>query len=242
MSYYRTLIQQATSFVNLLVAAYKFENNGNDSYINAYNGTVGSFVVFSTTNAVDGSAGQFGNNVNSRITIADNDAFSFTDGTNDKPFSIKADIYINQTATINSIYSRYSGSNNNTSEYIFYVRSTNKLAVLLFNKAPGGVYIGAEVSTALSNNTAYNVIVTYNGSGSWTGIKIYVNGVSQTLSALNNGSGYTSMGNTSLLTQIANTSTANNPFRGTIDELYIFKAELNQVQIDVLQTKYFPNF
>ena len=52
MSYYRTLIQQATSFVNLLVAAYKFENNGNDSYINAYNGTVGSAVIFSTTNAL----------------------------------------------------------------------------------------------------------------------------------------------------------------------------------------------
>lgn len=242
MSYYRTLIQQATSFVNLLVAAYKFENNGNDSYINAYNGTVGSAVIFSTTNAVDGSAGQFGNDTYSRITIADNDAFSFTDGTNDKPFSIKANIYITQTAIINTIFSRYTGSNNNTSEYILYIRSTNKLALLLFNKAAGGVYIGAEVTTALSNNTAYNVIVTYNGSGSWTGIKIYVNGVSQTLSALNNGSGYTSMGNTSLLTQIANTSTTNNPFRGTIDELYVFNAELTPAQITTLQTNYYPSF
>jgi hypothetical protein len=62
------------------------------------------------------------------------------------------------------------------------------------------------------------------------------------LSALNNGSGYTSMGNTFSFTQIANTSTTNYPFRGTIDELYPFKSELNQAQIDVLQTKYFPNF
>ena len=242
MSYYRTLIQQATSFVNLLVAAYKFENNGNDSYINGYNGTVGSAVVFSSTNAVDGLAGQFGDNTNSRITIADNDAFSFTDGTNDKPFSIKANINYNQLGAINPIFSRYTGSNNNTSEYLFYLRSNGKLALLLFNKASGGVYIGAEVTTPLSNNTPYNVIVTNNGSGLWTGIKIYVNGVSQTLSALNHGSGYTSMGNTSLLSQIANTSTTSNPFRGTIDELYIFKAELNQVQVDALQTKYYPNF
>lgn len=242
MSYYRTLIQQATTFVNLLVAAYKFENNGNDSYINGYNGTVGSAVIFSTTNAVDGSAGQFGNNVNSRITIADNDAFSFTDGTNDKPFSIKANINYTSLSIISPIFSRYTGSNNNTSEYLFYLRSTGKLALLLFNKAAGGVYIGAEVSTALSNNTAYNVIVTYNGSGSWTGIKIYVNGVSQTLSALNNGSGYTSMGNTSLLTQIANNSTTSNPFRGTIDELYVFNAELTPAQITTLQTNYYPSF
>jgi len=242
MSYYRTLIQQATSFVNLLVAAYKFENNGNDSHTNAYNGTVGSAVVFSATNAVDGSAGQFGLDPNSRITIADNNAFSFTDGTNDKPFSIKANIYITQLGAINSIFSRYTGSNNNTSEYIFYVRSTNKLAVLLFNKAAGGVYIGAEVTTPLSNNTPYNVIVTYDGSGLWTGIKIYLDGVSQTLAPLNNGSGYTSMGNTSLLTQIANTSTANYPFRGTIDELYVFNAELTPAQITTLQTNYYPNF
>jgi hypothetical protein len=242
MSYYRTLIQQATTFVNLLVAAYKFENNGNDSHTNGFNGTVGSAVIFSTSNAVDGSAGQFGNDTNSRITIADNDAFSFTDGTNDKPFSIKANIYITQTAIINTIFSRYTGSNNNTSEYILYIRSTNKLALLLFNKAAGGVYIGAEVTTALSNNTPYNVVCTYNGSGSWTGIKIYVNGVSQTLAALNNGSGYTSMGNTSLLTQIANTSTTNNPFRGTIDELYVFNAELTPAQITTLQTNYYPSF
>jgi len=242
MSYYRTLIQQATSFVNLLVAAYKFENNGNDSYINAYNGTVGSTVIFSTSNAVDGSAGQFSNNVNSRITITDNDAFSFTDGTNDKPFSIKANIYYVQLGAINPIFCRYSGSNNNTSEYLFYLRSNGKLALLLFNKASGGVYIGAETSAALVVNTAYNVIVTNNGSGLWTGIKIYLDGVSQTLAPLNNGSGYTSMGNTSLLSQIANTSTTNYPFRGTIDELYIFKSELNQVQVDVLQSNYYPNF
>lgn len=224
-----------------LLAAYKL-SDGTDSYINAYNGTVGSAVIFSTTNAVDGSAGQFNNNVNSRITIADNDAFSFTDGTNDKPFSIKANIYCTQLGGISPIFCRYTGSNNNTSEYLFYLRSNGKLALLLFNKASGGVYIGAETSAALVVNTAYNVVCTYSGSGSWTGIKLYVNGVSQTLSALNNGSGYTSMGNTSLLTQIANTSTTNNSFRGTIDELYPFKSELNQAQIDVLQTKYFPNF
>ena len=224
-----------------LLAAYKL-SDGTDSYINAYNGTVGSAVIFSTSNAVDGSAGQFGDNTNSRITIADNDAFSFTDGTNDKPFSIKVNIYYTQLGAINPIFSRYTGSNNNTSEYLFYLRSNGKLALLLFNKASGGVYIGAETSAALVVNTAYNVVCTYSGSGSWTGIKIYVNGVSQTLSALNNGSGYTSMGNTSLLSQIANISTVVNAYRGTLDELYIFKSELNQTQIDVLQTKYYPNF
>ena len=50
------------------------------------------------------------------------------------------------------------------------------------------------------------------------------------------------MGNTSLLSQIANTSTTSYPFRGTIDELYVFNAELNTTQVAALQSNYYPNF
>lgn len=242
MSYYRTLIQQATSFVNLLVAAYKFENNGNDSHTNGFNGTVGSAVTFSSTNAVDGLAGQFINNVNSRITIADNNAFSFNNGTIDSPFSIKANINIAVGGATNPIFSKWNGTNTNASEYLFFVRTTNRLALLLFNKTAGGVYIGAEVTTALSGTTPYNVVATYDGSGLWTGIKIYVNGVSQSLTAVNSGTGYTSMGNTTVTPTIGNSITNNNPFRGTIDELYVFNAELTPAQVTTLQTNYYPNF
>jgi hypothetical protein len=242
MNYYRSLIQTSTSFLNLLVAAYKFENNGNDSYVNAYNGTVGSAVVFSSTNAVDGLAGQFISNTNSRLTIADNNAFSFTNGTIDTAFSIKANITSSNSTTIQPIFSKYTGSNNNTSEYLLYTRSTTgRLALLLFNKNSGGGFIGVETTITVTNGVTTNIIVTYDGSAVWTGIKIYINGTLQSVTNISSGS-YVGMGNTAVTPIIGNRSGGNNPFIGTIDELYIFNAALNATQVTTLQSNYYPNF
>lgn len=94
----------------------------------------------------------------------------------------------------------------------------------------------------MSGKTPYNVVATYDGSGVWTGIKIYVNGVSQSLTAVSNGTGYTSMGNTTVTPIIGNRSGGNSPFVGTIDELYIFNAKLTPAQITTLQSNYYPNF
>lgn len=243
MSYYRTLIQEETGFSNLVVATYKFEGNGNDSHINAYNGTVGSSVAFSTTNAVDGLAGQFINNTNSRIVIADNNAFSFTNGLTDTPFSIKANIRTASITLTQPIFSKYTGANNNTSEYLFYTRGgTGRLAILLFNKNAGGGFIGVETTASVANGLVNNVIVTYDGSGTIGGIQMFINGVFQ--SSVNNISSgtYVGMGNTAVTPIIGNRSGGNAPFVGTIDELYIFNAVLNATQIDTLQTQYYPNF
>jgi hypothetical protein len=242
MSYYRSLIQTVTTFKNLLVAAYKFENNGNDSHTNGFNGTVGSAVTFSSTNAVDGLAGQFISNTNSRITIADNNAFSFTNGTTDTPFSIKANITSTNSTTIQPIFSKYTGSNNNTSEYLLYTRSTTgRLSLLLFNKNAGGGFIGVETTSTVTNGLVTNIIVTYDGSGTVGGIQMYINGILQSVNNISSGS-YVGMGNTTVTPIIGNRSGGNNPFIGTIDELYVFNAELTPEQVTTLQTNYYPNF
>lgn len=231
-----------SSFKNLLVAAYKFEGNGDDSYLNSYNGTNGGSVTFSSTNASSGLAGQFISNTNSRLTIADNSAFSFTNGVSDTPFSIKANITSLNSTTLQPIFSKYNGNNNNTSEYLFYTRaSTGRLAILLFNKNVGGGFIGAETTVTVTNGLVTNVIVTYDASAVWTGIKMYINGVSQTLTNISSGT-YVGMGDTTVTPIIGNRSGGNNPFIGTIDELYIFNTNLNPTQISALQTNYYPNF
>ena len=242
MSYYRSLIQTVTTFKNLLVAAYKFENNGNDSHTNGFNGTVGSAVTFSSTNAVDGLAGQFISNTNSRITIADNDAFSFTNGTTDTAFSIKANITSTNSTTIQPIFSKWNGSNNNTSEYLFYTRATTgRLAILLFNNVGTNRFIGVETTASVTNGFVNNVIVTYDGSGTVGGIQMYINGILQSVTNISSGT-YVGMGNTTLTPIIGNRSGGNAPFIGTIDELYVFNAELTPAQATTLQTNYYPNF
>lgn len=243
MSYYRSLLNySASALKNALLAVYKFENNGNDSLGN-YNATsVGSAVSFSSANAVNGLAMQTANSVNSRISLpVTGNPFSFTTGTVDKPFSIKANIYLRGLGTIQPILSKWNGSNNSTSEYLFYIRANNTLTIYLLNKT-GSVYIGANYATPLLINTNYNVVVTYDGSGVWTGIKMYVNGTNVTLTSFNSGTGYTSMGITALVPTIGNNVITNNPFIGMIDEKYIFNRVITQTEVNTLQTQYYPNF
>jgi hypothetical protein len=224
-----------------LFAVYKFEGNGNDS-LGVYNATtIGSGVTFTIQNAVNGLAMQTANSVNTRISLPIN-TFSFTTGTVDKPFSIKANIRMRGTFSQQSILSKYNGTLTNASEYYFYVRSTNQLAFLLFNKNAGGIYIGATTPTPILINTNYNVVVTYDGSGLWTGIKIYINGVSQTLTSLSSAGTYIGMRTTTLIPTIGNSVSQNNPFIGMIDELYVFNGAITQAQVNTLQTQYYPNF
>lgn len=242
-TYYRSLIQSISALKSGLIAAYKFESNGNDSY-STYNGTVGTSVTFSTTNAVDGLAGQFTRVINSRITLpTTGNAFSFTNGTTDRPFSIKANIYLRGLGVTQTILGKYSGSANNTSEYFFYVRPTNQLAIVCCNRLTGNVIIGAQTAV-LSLNTAYNVVVTYDASGTFGGFKIYINGVSQTLTNISSGTGYVGMGITALNPVIGNIAQASATFAmgGMIDELYVFNRVITQAEVTTLQSIYFPNF
>ena len=161
-------MQPKTALNASLFAVYKFENSGSDS-LGVYNATsIGSGVTFSNQNAVDGLAMQTANSVNTRINLPIN-TFSFTTGTVDKPFSIKANIRCRGLGTQQTILSKYNGTLNNTSEYLFFVTNSNRLALYLFNRTTG--YISATTTSTFSINTNYNVAVTYDGSGIWTGIK-----------------------------------------------------------------------
>jgi hypothetical protein len=221
-----------------LFAVYKFEGNGNDS-LGVYNATsIGSGVTFSSTNAVDGLAMQTANSVNTRINLPIN-TFSFTTGTVDNPFSIKANIRLRGLSVQQSILSKYNGNLNNTSEYFFFVNNSNRLQLLLFNRLTG--YIGAISTSTFLINTNYNIVVTYDGSGLWTGIKIYINGTLTTTTAVNSGT-YLSMKTTTLVPTIGNSVVQNNRFIGMIDELYVFNGAITQAQVTTLQTQYYPNF
>ena len=246
MSYYRALIQQSTSFKNLLIAAYKFENNGNDSHTGGYNGTVGVGTTFSTVNAVDGLAAQFTVLTTTRITIPDNNIFSFTTSTGigngvDKPFSIKANIRIINYATNNGIFTKYDGTNTNTSEYMFYVRTNGRLALLMLNRGTGTNYLLVETIATIALGAVQYVVVTYDGSGTAAGIKLYVNNVLQSTNNASVGT-YLSMGNTALTPVIGASALGSIKFVGSIDELYIFNAALTVAQVATLQTNYYPNF
>ena len=237
MSHYYSLIE--AGLIDKLLAVYKM-SDATDS-LGLYSGTARTSNTFTTTNAVDGLAGQFLNSVTSGIVIPDNSAFSFTDTFVDKPFAVKFNVNTSAiTPSLSPIFARYTGFNDLRSEYLIYLRSS-KVAVLLFNKA-GSIFIGAETVATIPANTARNIIVSYSGSGSWTGITIEINGVAQTLTNLSSAGTYVCMGNTAQSTMIGSfTNSTTQNYAGTIDELYVFNALLTADEKALLQTNFYPN-
>lgn len=238
MIYYRTLIQEETGFLTDLIAAYQL-SNGNDSYA-GLNG-VATRVVFNSVNAVNGNAGQFDSLVSAGIIIPDNDIFSFTNGTTDIPYSIKCNIFLRTTPNIHAIFWKGDGTISPAREYYFYIDSLNRVRIVHCSKSATGVKIDAFTTTTLAINTPYNIVLTCSGNGLSSGFKIYVNGVSQPMGSSNAGT-YTTMNNTNVTPSIGSNNNRALNFRGTIDELYIFKKELSQTEVTTLQTQYYPNF
>lgn len=243
MSYYRTLIQSTSNLFNKVIAAYKL-SDGNDSHTNGLNGTVGSAVTFTSANAVDGLAGQFVNSANSRITLPlTGNLLSFTTGTVDKPFSVKANVRRTVSGVNQDIYSKYSTLSNASEYRIFVDSSYNLLGVILTNRFTGA-YLFVRTAVIFPLNTMTNLIVNYNGGGttSFPNIEIYFDNVLQTVTNLSNGT-YSSMGITTNPAVIGNKAASNNdPLRGTIDELYVFNDVLTSTERATLQTQYYPNF
>lgn len=235
MSYYRTLIQN--TIVPDLIAAYQL-SDGTDSYA-GLNGTAIN-VVFNSVNAVNGNAGQFDSLVSPGIIIPDNNIFSFTNGTTDIPYSIKCNIFLRTINTLSAIFWKGDGTVSPTREYYFYIDNTNRVRIIHCSKSGTGVKIDAFTTTTLARNTPYNIVLTYNGNGSSSGFEIYVNGVSQPMGSANVGT-YTTMNNTGVPPSIGSNNNRVLNFRGTIDELYIFKKELSQAEVTTLQTNFYPN-
>jgi hypothetical protein len=222
-----------SNFLTNLVAYYPLNGNSND-VINGLNGT-NTGINYSTGNV--GLGANFLNNTISRIEIPDTNFLSFTDGLNDIPLTIVASVRQTDSG-VNFIFTKFNNVNGvNVKEYAFFIVN-NKVRFLC---ASGNTnFLRAEGNTSLSLNMWHNLVVTYDGSKLFSGIKIYVNGVEQTLTNLNIGT-YTGMTNTIVTPTIGNVVNPNagEAMSGMIDELYIYKNRvLSATEVSEVYTKF----
>ena len=96
-------------------------------------------------------------------------------------FSISGWFYLNSTKS-NTIVSKM---NSSFVGYQLYVNAANKLKFLL----QGTGNLSATGNTVLSLNNWYNVILTYDGSGTTGGINLYLNGATETFTGSGSNSG-----------------------------------------------------
>ena len=220
-----------SNFLTNLVAYYPLNGNSND-VINELNG-INTGISYLTGNV--GLGANFLNDTTSRITIADTNFLSFTDGVNDIPFTMI--FSVKQTATgANFIFSK-ANADGTIQEYVVLIFN-NKIRFAIFTNISN--WFGAEGNTTLALNTWYNIVVTYDGSKLFSGIKIYINNVLQTSTNLGVGT-YTGMMNTNLTPLIGNriNNFSNEAMSGMIDELYIYKNRvLSATEVSEVYTKF----
>lgn len=226
--------KNVSPIVNLntdLVAYYKF-NSDLTASVGGINGTgIGSptyttGIISQSVNLGDGTTVKY-------ITLADNNMFSFTSGGGvDISFSISCWVYVLPLSKSKHVINKVNVSNH---EWHLYITSTNKVTITLMNSSPSS-YIQITTNNSITTNSWNHIVVTYNGSKTASGLKIYIDRIEQSYSIESVGT-YVGMANGTAPVRVGNWSTQNtsDQFPGYIDELGIWKnRELTESEISYL--------
>jgi Concanavalin A-like lectin/glucanases superfamily len=171
------------------------------------------------------------------INFGNNDAFSFTDGVNDIPFSVSCWIKPSEIGT-NCIWSKM-----HTSITIWnYICLINQNDIFVQLYGGGGAIQLRAVSSNEINTTDvwYHIGFSYDGSKLPTGMKIYINGGEVVYSVRLNNNDYDGMPISTSPFKIGTAQlpggTYDYPFKGNIDELGVWKNKI--LSVDDFKTLY----
>jgi hypothetical protein len=166
---------------------------------------------------------------NDYIDVGDSDSLSFTNGSNDLPFTFSSWVYFDSVSGARAILGKDNGTQR---EYALFSNS-GKLKIFLKHLG-GGTQCSRETNNVVfSTGQWYHVAASYDGSGGSTaadGITLYINGVVAASTATNNGS-YSHMSNTTADFNIGRYSGAFAYFYGLIDELAVWNTALTSTQV-----------
>ena len=178
---------------------------------------------------------------NDHVLISDQDDFSFTNGSNDLAFSLSAWAYVDDVSSDNGPFitkALVSGGSDGL-EYIFK-HAEGKLRIFLYTSPGTGNRITLETdSVVLTDQTWHQVVMTYSGNKSSSGISVYVDGtqITSTNTAFNAGT-YTGMVNQT--TPLILGKTHNDPpsagqaFEDRLADICVFNKELSSAEVTEL--------
>jgi hypothetical protein len=146
--------------------------------------------TFSEANGVRDDGVGFVRTSSQYMSIADADAFSFTDGSDDKPFSISAWVKAPSFGATQDIMIKFQSP---TAEWQTVINATGKAVVTLYN-ASGDRYISKITAENIPTNNFIHICYTYSGSKSLSGLNIYTNGFLASTTTTTSGP-YTGMSN-----------------------------------------------
>lgn len=211
-----------------LVAAYKAENNANDS-LGGYNGTAQGGLTYST-----GKSGNafVGNGTNAYVLLTD-DTFKFTDA-----FSINVWVYLSSSTT-NSVFIQNYFYQGGLGEAGWLLEHGNNGSLRFYMLTAPGSITQLNYSYA-GNYNAWHMLTLTKASSSGA-LKLYIDGVLVTSNS-SPGVIYYHTSNYSTIGVAKYTGGASGYLEngGKIDEVGVWNKELTTTEITELQTKYYP--
>jgi hypothetical protein len=228
------------NFLTNLVGYYPFNSNANDLSGKGYNGTAINSPTYGTGKV--GNAINFENDTTLRyVDIADNNDFSFTNGTTDVPFTISMWVNLTSLSGTGNWFINKRGATSGSDEWQFMFLGY-RVQFVKFQFNDNAIY--QQIATGINIlplNTWTHFVYTDNGSGSVGSGKMYRNGALDVGINQNVGGTYTRMPNGNNLTRIGMNSWTPSIFlkhRGLIDELAIWRnRELTATEVAELYTK-----
>jgi hypothetical protein len=213
-----------------LVAYYKLNTNSNDFSGNSHNGADTS-VSYANVGKVGNSATYNGST--SKTLIPQSTDFDFSNLISDIPFSFTMGVYFTGSGNV-VLMCKF--SNVSTGQWIIQTSGT-RVQVFLFSNS--FTFLSNTMTASLSTGVWYNLTVTYNGNGTNSGIKIYIDAVLQTVTNSNAGI-YSKMPINNTPIGLGSTSLGTSFFfNGRLDEVYVWKnRELSALEISNAYTKF----
>ena len=227
----------APVYTDDLVASYSFDTDFTD-YTGNNNLTVTGNVLAGVTGGVVDDCADF-EGTDDYTVAADSDDFSFTDGATDLPFSVSFWLNVDTVPVSGTWILSKRLASSTTEEYQITFNSST-FQVLLASQGSTNSYLYATFPyTPTTGGTTWeHFTVTYDGSETFSGIKAYINGVSQTLTDLSAGT-YLGMANGTKPINIGSQSWSplNGEFDGKMDEFHVWKnRELTQAEVTDIYT------
>ena len=223
------------------VAQWKLNDNAANTDVadasgNGHGGTCS--VNTSTAHATGKLDGALDFNGDRYVTIGDDNAFSFGNGTSDSPFSVVAWVYVTDTASVQVVISKYDATTgNNQKEWLLDFNTEENLIFLVADQTNSVI---SYVTTDAALSSGWRLIVaTYDGEGGATaadGIEIYVDGLSVNVSVTNDAS-YVAMSNTSasvLLGAYTGAAQLSSYFADKLDNIVIVDRVITEAEVKAL--------
>ena len=150
----------------------------------------------------------------------------------DRTDAFSGSCWVNLTGSDNEfILSKQDGTT--TKGYMLYVNVSRYLILYIANTTTNRILI--RTNSTVSNNNWNHLAFTYDGSSTSAGVKLYINGVNQSLTNLGNTSITGSLLDSSVPFQISGRDgTSANGINGKIDQVSIFDYALSQDQVTQL--------